>query len=254
MSKERILLSQDNDLKSRILSDLPKFKKTFEPVKDAFAQLQIGSLTNDIFSTIIEGKAESLRAGYFQSIEDQLKKDGVTNSVLKKIAMEGTAELFNAFLIAAKGFINTDLTPSPYGIGKDRVEFLELSDLSYSIKDGLSISEFQEEVITEKHCRLYAETEMELEIYHAAKQLAPALQNFLTVLKNTGIPFYEFEFGDGRKGFSSNSYIENFFTCDKNMEVNIIPGVIPWPARYKAEAEKARERELARYQKVIGRK
>lgn len=241
MSTERILLHQDNELKARIMGDLSKYKRTFEPVKDAFEQLQIGKLTNDIFTTIAEGKAATLRPHYIKSVEDDLTKTGVINERLRAFAMDGTGEIFAKFEKAANDFVSTDLKPSPYGLDKDRTNFLALDDISYSINDGLFIDEKKQESILEKYCRLYASTDAEKELYHALTAMAPALQTYLTVLKRAGLPFYEFDFIHG-KGHSANAYIENFFRCDTRM--NVIPTLtaIPWAAGFKAQQERINKR------------
>lgn len=236
MSTERILLFQDNALKGRIIGDLSKFKKTFEPVVAAFEQLQLGNLTNDIYLLIADRKAKDLRAEYKKSVDNELTASGVKNPVLRNIASQGTDDLFAQFVAAANAFVDTDLTPSPYGIDKDRTQFLSVSDLSYG-PEGLFISEATEEAILESYCRLYASTELEKQIYHALQDLAPALKNYLAVIRSAGIPFREIDFNDGRKGYFPHAYIEDFLTCDLSLKINIVPGAIKWAGGYKKALE-----------------
>ncbi len=224
MSTTRILLQQNDVLLERIKGDLSKFSKNFKKVEQAFAALQVGSLTSEVFDSIIKQDLQSLRSVYANAVKDQLTASGVVNPVLQKIATEGTEDLFNEFVAAADAFTKTDLTPYAYGKDKDRTQFLHLADISY--QDGeLTITPEAEEQILDRACRIYVESPAEHKLYQVLSKLQPCLKEFRDELTALGFDLRTF---DGA-GVASH-FIDEFFTVKPNKEVTIKASSVKWGA------------------------
>lgn len=226
MEQNRILLSQDDTLLADICSDLSRFESTFTGVIKAFNQLEIGEFTADHFDQVASGKAMVIVDAYRKSLSDHLENTLVKNSTLKRIVLESSEEMIANFLQACKDFINTDTTPDPYGRHKSRSVFLSIESLSFH-EGRLIISPDSKEQLTERHCRIYVETEKDHLVYSALLKLQSGLQEFRDVLFKLNFPMSVYPMDHG-PGYQVEHYLTDFFECKADKKVRIKNQAVKW--------------------------
>ena len=171
MKKERILLSQDNSLLNEICSDLKQFKPLLENLKIIYESLEIGDFTPQIYKEIVYSGTAGISERFESSIESDIKKMGVTKSIIKDNIKEGSETLLNQFV----ALVNELKRFRPQTFSREKR--LNLKYISFSDKGFVVTSEDKENIL-EFECRIYIETDAEHKIYEALTKFMDAFNEF----------------------------------------------------------------------------
>lgn len=181
--KKRILIKENKGLFTEIAKDLKQFIPLLNELKSSYEALEIGPFTNDYYKELILLGPEKYVQKYIKSLNDQLDKMGVKNSIMRKNAIkdhESVIEKFRSSVLNAKRF-----NPETYSATRPK---LTLKFISY--EDGFCISKVDKEMILETYCRIYLDNEEEIKIMDSIKALQLGFNQYLEILKNSGINGY----------------------------------------------------------------
>lgn len=213
MKKERILIAQDNDLLQEICSDLKQFTPLLNNVKKAYESLEIGEFSQSIFSEMVFVGTNKIAQRFISSIEIDIEKTGVSNSIVKENIKNGLDAVLNEFLNCVK--VLKKFRPETYS----RQKSLTFDNISFSQK-GFSISHDNRENILESQCRIYLETEEEHVVYEDLKNFIAAFEVVEKYITGTGITVNPIA--------SKASYIELNFLTTKDGKLSVKPDIIKW--------------------------
>jgi len=171
MEKERILLSQNESLLKDICSDLQHFKPLLENLKTIYESLEIGAFTSQIYGEIVYSGTAEISKRFKASIESDIKKMGVSKSIIKDNIIAGSETLLNQFIT----YVNElkKFRPDTYS----REKRLNLKYISFNEKGFVITSEDKEDIL-ESECRVYIETDAEHELYEALLKFTNAFHEF----------------------------------------------------------------------------
>ncbi|MBF2709953.1 hypothetical protein [Flavobacterium soyangense] len=180
MKKERILISQDNSLLDSICSDLRHFKPLLENLKTIYESLEIGPFTPQIYGEIVYSGTGEISKRFRASIEADIKKMGVSKSIIKDNITSGAETLLNQFVV----YVNELKRFRPDTFSREQK--LNLKCISLNEK-GFVITSDDKEDILESQCRIYIETDEEHELYNALLKFIEAFDNFDKNIVELGI-------------------------------------------------------------------
>jgi hypothetical protein len=180
MKKERILISQDNSLLNDICSDLRHFKPLLENLKTIYESLEIGPFTSQIYGEIVYSGTGEISKRFRASIEADIKKMGVSKSIIKENITSGAETLLNQFVV----YVNELKRFRPDTFSREHK--LNLKCISFNEK-GFVITSDDKEDILESQCRIYIETDAEHELYEALLKFIEAFDEFDKKIVEIGI-------------------------------------------------------------------
>ena len=173
---ERQLLFEDTQLISSIVRDISQFSPALNIVKTCYEKLDIGEFSNEVLQEIINGATSKIEIRYSNALRAQFKAAGITNeAVLNKIFSDAEAPM-NEFKKAVQEL--RGIRP----ISGDR-PVLKLSDIGY--KNG-KFGVYNSELIAERDCRVYLETEEQINAYKLLKSIASKYEEFAELMKSMG--------------------------------------------------------------------
>lgn len=225
MKKERILLAQDNVLLNEICSDLKHFKPLLENLKTIYESLEIGPFTNQIYTEIVHSGTKGIAERYRTSIESEIERMGISNSIIKNNIKSGTETLLSQFVTYVselKKFRPDTLS---------RKKRLNLKYISFNDK-GFVITSEDKENILEALCRIYIETDAEHKLYETLNKFIDA--------------FHDFDKNIAAFGLFNNpianklGYIAEIFMLLENGKYKVKPESIRWIINRKAFMEKGK--------------
>jgi len=171
MKKERILISQDNLLLNNICSDLKHFKPLLNDLKAIYESLEIGPFTPQIYWEIIYSGTEGISKIFKASIESDIKKMGVSKSIIKDNIISGSDDILNKFTTYVKELKR--FRPDTFS----REKQLNLQYISFNNSEFVITAEDKEKIL-ESECRIYIETDAEHELYEALTTFLDAFHDF----------------------------------------------------------------------------
>lgn len=211
--KERILISQDNELLKSICSDLNQFTPLLINLKKAYESLEIGEFSQTIYNEIIIIGTGKIAQRFVSSIELDIEKTGVIKSITKENIKKGADTILNEFLECVKGM--KKFRPETY----TREKWLTLNNISFSQK-GFHISHDNKENILESQCRIYLNSEQDHNLY---EDLTKFIESFEVIEKHMNEMGVRPSRTTDKISFIKTNFLK--FVGDK-FEVN--PAVIPW--------------------------
>jgi hypothetical protein len=179
MNKERILIAQDNSLLNDICSDLRQFKPLLEGLKTIYESLEIGDFSPQIYGEIVYSGTSEISKRFRASIESDIKKMGVSKSIIKENITSGAETLLNQFEV----YVNElkKFRPETFS----RQQKLNLKCISYNEKGFVITSDDKEDIL--ESCRIYIETDVEHELYEALLKFIDAFDEFDKKIVEMGI-------------------------------------------------------------------
>ncbi len=180
MKKDRILISQDNSLLNEICSDLRHFKPLLENLKTIYESLEIGDFTPQIYGEIVYSGTGGISERFKASIESDIKKMGVSKSIIKENITSGAETLLNQFVV----YVNELKRFRPDNFSRQKN--LNLKCISFNEK-GFVITSDDKEDILEAQCRIYIETDAEHELYGALLKFIESFDEFDKNITDLGI-------------------------------------------------------------------
>lgn len=218
MKKERILIAQDNSLLSEICSDLTHFKPLLQNLKTVYESLEIGPFTSLVYNEIVYSGTIDIAQRFKASIELDIKKMGVSNSIIKDNITSGSETRLNHFFSYVSEL--KKFKPDTYS----RERRLNLKYISFNEK-GFVITSEDKENILEKECRIYIETDSEHTLYQDLMTFLDAFHNFDAKLLELGITNSPFA---NRLGA-----IAEIFLLPKDGKYEINPKSVKWALNRK---------------------
>ena len=221
----RILIQENKNLLFEISSDLKQYLPHLDQVKKSYENLQLGNFSNEILKEIIKSGTAQIEKSFTESLNDQIEKAGISNTILKSNILKDSEQLYFSFLENTRELKR--FKPETYS----RRNFLKLNVISY-LDGSFTLTDENKEQILENECRTYLENEQEVELYENLKKFIEA---FDTVNENLKVLEYRFSYEKG-KGVTA---IENtFLMTNENDEYSINPGSIKFAANYKENSLK----------------
>lgn len=221
----RILIQENKNLLFEISSDLKQYLPHLDKVKKSYENLQLGNFSNEILKEIIKSGTAKIEKLFNESLNDQIEKAGISNTIVKSNLLKGSEQLYFSFLENTRELKR--FKPETYS----RRNFLKLNVISY-LNGSFTLTDENKEQILENECRTYLENEKDFELYENLKKFIEA---FNTVNENLKELEYRFSYEKG-KGVTA---IENtFLMTNENDEYSINPGSIKFATNYKENSLK----------------
>lgn len=87
---ERILIHENKNLLSEISTDLKQYLPLLQQVKKSYENLQLGNFSNDILKEIIKPGTGQIEKSFNESLNDQIEKAGISNTIVKSNLLKGS--------------------------------------------------------------------------------------------------------------------------------------------------------------------
>ncbi len=202
--EKRELIFENKALLNVILGDLKQYMPKLTPLKNAYEALEIGAFTDEIFTDLKKNGIRKVLEQFQTSLEAQLDKSGITNTNLRRVALDGSEapkiELRNTY--EALKNVNVEI----YQFGPHRIKTLDLSEISF-IDGNFKVG--NPEAIAENHCRVYLNDSIDKEIFATLKKAKEALLELDLMAEKFKIPF----------GLGGSSLVDFFDETDGKMEI-----------------------------------
>lgn len=182
MHTERILLSENPNLAKEISADIKQFNPLLYDLKKAYEDLELGAFTDEVFKELsIKGAGRILKM-YVDKLNAQLDKIGITSNLIRTNAISESdtyCQNLQEALRKVKGLnIETHSATGRPSLG--------LEHISYG-RVGFYVS--GEEEITERFCRVYAETPEQIKLLKIAMELQSAFERYIQFLIENSIVY-----------------------------------------------------------------
>ncbi len=207
--KKRTLIEENESLLPILSRDLKSYKPLLEKVRVTFEKLDLESFTDATLKEIAITGTQNIEEKFEAKMKAQLKKAGITSTVIQENMMNGSRDIFQAFKDAA-GSINNF---RPKRTWNEISYTLPLDKITYK-NELFLISEDDQENILEEKGRIYLETEAEYRLYENLNQFIKAFDTLRTDLEAANFPIKEV------------GSVEHHFLATKDNEYQIRPGMI----------------------------
>ena len=88
----RILIQENKNLLFEISSDLKQYLPHLDQVKKSYENLQLGNFSNEILKEIIKSGTAQIEKSFTESLNDQIEKAGISNTILKSNILKDAEE------------------------------------------------------------------------------------------------------------------------------------------------------------------
>lgn len=177
---KRILIHENKNLLIEICKDLNQYLPHLEQVKKTYEKLQLGNFNDDILKQIVRSGTGPIEKLFNESLNDQVEKAGISNTILKSNILKDSEQLYFSFLEKTRELKR--FKPETFS----RKNYLQLNVISF--QNGIFyLSDENKEQIIENECRIYIENEKE-------KELFDNLQNFIEAYNKVSDNLKELEF------------------------------------------------------------
>lgn len=219
MKKQRILIAQDNSLLNEICSDLRHFKPLLENLKTIYESLEIGPFSDSIYKEILYSGTGEISKRFRASIESDIKKMGVSKSIIKDNITSGAETLLNQFVV----YVNELKRFRPDTFSREQK--LNLKCISLNEK-GFVITSDDKEDILESQCRIYIETDAEHKLYEALNKFLDAFNDFDKNIVELGVITNPIE--------NKLGSVAKIFLLPENGKYKVKPESIRWAINRKS--------------------
>lgn len=217
---ERILIHENKNLLLEISSDLRQYIPLLEQVKANYENLKLGDFSNDILKQIVITGPGQIEKLFNESLNDQIEKSGISNTILKNNILKGSEQLYFSFLEKIKELKR--FKPETYS----RNNYLKLNVISY-LNGSFTLTDENKEQILERECRIYLENQKDFELYENLKKF---IESYEKLNENLNELQFRFSYNQG-KGLTGIS--NTFLMLNENDEYIINPGSIKFATNYK---------------------
>ncbi|RXG13978.1 hypothetical protein DSM03_10191 [Leeuwenhoekiella aestuarii] len=235
--KAKKLIHQDNKGVENIRKDLKRIKPLLVNMLTGYEALEMGSFSGKVFQEIKKGGLRNMEQKYLRNMESQIKKAGITSSLIKANLIKGSNEIFQKF----KDDVQNVISFRNYYRGfNDNTPFLKLEMIDY-VGGSFMITEETEAKFIEQHCKVYLATDQENKIYDAANKFMDGFKELQAELEAVGY----------RGTMNVNSIAEYFFHANDgqyNLKPHSIKSAIEQDIIYKQRLKEFGSREQKRAQ------
>lgn len=176
-----LLIDEDKSLLSLICKDTSQYLPLLEKLKKKYDSLQLGEFDNEIFKELINDGSGGVIEKYHQSLERQLNTLKIKSKIMRKnLVAEHNIyiENFKKSLLLVTSFM-------PHRFSRNVSPTLELNYISYHNGTFQILSE-DIEAITDKHCRTYLSTEIEVRAYKTIIKLNESYGDLKDIMSEIG--------------------------------------------------------------------
>lgn len=167
MTKERILIKENEELLMQICRGLSEYVPVLNEVKQSYESLELGEFTNEVFMEINKSGANEKIQKFYANLNHQLDNAKITSKIIRVNMTAQTKNTTDNFIEAVR---NLKLF-KPYDIRNKIVQhydYLKPHQITYE-NGRFFISEENKEAILEQSCRTYLTTERDLFLFEKVK-------------------------------------------------------------------------------------
>lgn len=219
------LLHENSDLLNEISFDLKQYLPLLEQVKITYENLQLEKFSDEILKEIVNTGTGQIEKLFNDSLNNQIEKSGISNTILKNNILKDSEQLYFSFLDKTREL--KKFKPETYS----RKNYLKLKFISY-VNGSFILTNENKEQILESECRVYLENEKDLKLYENLKKFIESYNELSDNLKELEFRF-SYEMGKGLTGVANNFLITN-----ESHEYSINPGAIKFATNYKENSLK----------------
>tara|TARA_R110000751_G_scaffold938_4_gene3835 strand:- start:11671 stop:12411 length:741 start_codon:yes stop_codon:yes gene_type:complete len=208
--KAKKLIHEDTKALVNIQDDLKKIRPILVGILLNYERLEIGDFNNEVFTEIKNRGLRKLERKYLLKMEGQIKKAGITSSLVIKNLMNGSNEIFQELKVEVSKALSFNNYYRRFG---DNTPFIKLEMIDY-VGGSFMITEETEAKFIENHCKVYLETDQENKIYDAANKFMDGFKELISELEAVGyrsskdvnaIVHYFFRTNDGQYNLKPHS-------------------------------------------------
>ena len=205
--KAKKLIYEDSKGAESLHRDLKAIEPLLKEMYRGYKNLEMGEFDNKIFDLIKSKGSDAFKSKYFGNIDKQLKKMGVTSSVIKQNLTNGSSMIFDKFassVRAVKSFngYNRQFNDNTPTLNLDMIDF---------IAGWFRITEETEVEFIEQHCKVYLQTDQEHKIFDAANKFMDGFKDLMSELDEV-----KFQGNDQRGNKSLSDIVNYFFSSNGN--------------------------------------
>ncbi|UPT69404.1 MAG: hypothetical protein M0D53_09340 [Flavobacterium sp. JAD_PAG50586_2] len=179
---KRILIKENNNLQLDITRDLDQFTPVLSALKTSYEAFEIGPFTHEVFKYAILAGPDKHVQNYLASLNDQLDKLQITNSIIRENSLKNHELVIENFKKALSDVIK--FRPETYATSRPK---LTTKFISVNGNGLFFISKEDNENILETYCRIYIENEEEKRIFDCIENLKNSFNQFLEFHGETGL-------------------------------------------------------------------
>lgn len=216
---KRILIHENKNLLVEICKDLNQYLPHLEEVKKTYEKLQLGNFNDDILKQIVRSGTGQIEKLFNESLNDQVEKAGISNTILKSNILKDSEQLYFSFLEKTRELKR--FKPETYS----RKNYLKLNVISFQ-NGTFYLSDENKEQILENECRIYIENEKEKEFFDN-------LKNFIEAYNKVNDNLDELEFRFSYNQGTGVTAIANTFLWLDDKQYSIRPDTLKFAVNYK---------------------
>ena len=217
---ERILIHENKNLLSEISTDLKQYLPLLQQVKKSYENLQLGNFSNDILKEIIKPGTGQIEKSFNESLNDQIEKAGISNTILKSNILKDSEQLYFSFLENTRELKR--FKPETFS----RKNYLKLNVISFQ-NGTFYLSDENKTQILENECRIYIENEKEQELFDNLQNFIEAYNKVTGNLKELDFKF-SYEHGKGVTAIANG-----FLWLELDNTYSIRPETLKFATTYK---------------------
>ena len=218
---KRVLLQEDKNLLIEICKDLHQYLPHLEQVKNTYEKLQLGNFSDEILKEIVKSGTGQIEKLFNESLNDQIEKAGISNTILKSNILKDSEKLYFSFLEKTREL--KKFKPETFS----RKKYLKLNTISFQ-NGTFFLSEENKEQILENECRVYIENEKEKELFDNLQNFIEAYHKVSSNLKELDFKFRN-EQGKGVAAIANGFLLLNL----DNNTYSIVPETLRYATTYK---------------------
>lgn len=216
---KRVLLHENTNLLVEICKDLNQYLPHLEQVKKTYENLQLGNFNDDILKEIVNSGTGQIEKLFNESLNDQIEKAGISNTIVRDNLLKGSENLIFEFLEKCKTL--KKFRPDTFS----RNNYLKLNVISFE-NGKFTLTDINKNQILENECRIYIENEKEKELFDNLKNFVEAYDK---LNENLNELQFRFSYNQG-KGITA---ISNTFLEFRDNKYSIIAGSLKFATNYK---------------------
>jgi hypothetical protein len=232
--KKRTLIEENESLLPVLSRDLKSYKPLLEKVRVTFEKLDLESFTDANLKEVVITGTRNIEVEFESKMKAQLKKAGVTSTVIQENMMNGSRGIFQAFKDAVGSLKNY----IPKRMWNEINYILPLDKITYENELFFISGEDQENILEDKG-RIYLDTESEHRLYEKLNQFIKSFEALRADLEVANFPIKEI-----------GSIAHHFLTL-KNEKYSVTPNMIKGALERHEKRKEFEQKRMERYEKRL---
>lgn len=184
---EKILLQENEALAAEICKDLKEFLPVLNELKQSFEKLELEPFSDSVFKELVKSGPTMFVNRYVTNLNTELDRLQITSALMRGNAMASHSEQTEGLKEAVRKakvfkptlFVSSDRPPKAL-LSIDLITYSDAADRFYVSDDSI-------ELIMERHCRIYAQTEQQVKFLGIVLGLKKAFDEYRSFLDDQGI-------------------------------------------------------------------